>query len=512
MDKKRVILLIIDGWGVRRLDNYNPFSVAKKNFFDNYEKIGGFGFLQASGITVGLDYGDVGSSEAGHISLGIGKTYYQNFPRINIAIKGGEFFNNPQLNFAFEYAKKNNSRVHCIGLLTKKPNHAYLDHLENIIKLAKNNYPSVPVFLHLFADGYDEPKGNFVPNLKYISELIQDSLIKIGTVCGRLYAMDETQSWTLKTQRTFLLLTENIGIFASLEDFIKQNENNFEFNEYLLEPTVFDKNSKIQDNDSLIFFNFNPSGVKQLFSAFVLPDFSYFKRPSRKNLYIVSFVPYLNDLPELNVPVAFPPEKIKTNITKVISERGLGQLKITETTKAKNLLYHFNGLYEEKHPKEVIKLFQPKEPLNKNPIQMANEIIDSIILAQKDKNFSFIAANIPCLDYLGHNGDFNLAVRGIELLDELLIKLIEHLDDDVALLITSDHGNVEQLLNPITGEPDLIHNRNPVPLILFIKGINGKINKNSIGSLIDVAPTILDLMQIPKPLEMTGNSLLKFLI
>lgn len=507
MQYKKVILLILDGLGFRKIDTYHPFSQIKTEFFSNMQNYNGFGLLQASGIAVGLDYGEIGSSAAGHISMGTGIIYYQNYPRINLAIQNGSFYQNEVLNQVFLYAKKQNSKVHLIGLITEKPIHAHLNHLIALINLAKK-YPEVTVFLHLFLDGIDELKGKSWLHLQKILSLIQNTKIKIGTLCGRFYAMDQEEVWELRTQRAFRLIVEGVGTkIDDLPKFITEAKYNIE-DESILEPKVIDEKGLVENNDALIFFNFRPDGIKQLFQSFIQKDFSYFPRPTRKNLLIVSLVPYLE---EIEYPVAFPPQKIKTNLTRIISEKGLAQLKITEKSKEKNLTYYFNGLYDVKHPKEIIKILPPSDKdISEKPIQRADEIINNIITALKS-DLSLIVANIPCLDTIGHMGNFSLAVKAISELDQYIIKLKDNLTEDTALLITSDHGNIEQLINPITGEPDTTHNQNPVPVCLLTPKMNlQKINK-PIGSLIDITPTILDLLNIEKPKEIKGQSLIKIL-
>lgn len=508
MNYRLVILLILDGLGYRKLDAYHPLSQTKTEFFSKMSSYGGFSLLQASGVFVGLDYGEVGSSEAGHISMGTGIIYYQNYPRINLAIKNGSFEQNEILHQAFLYAKNQNSRVHFIGLLTSKPIQAHINHLLALIELAKNRYPTVKVFLHLFADGVDETKGKFWSHLQTIQKIIQNSNLRIGTLCGRFYAMDQEGVWTLRTERVFRLLVEGVGEkIDSLTSFCQKGKTEIA-DESILEPVVVSEESKIQNKDALIFFNFRPDGIRQLFQAFTAKDFPYFPRPKRENLLLVSFVPYLE---EINYPVAFPPKKIETNLTKIISEKGLAQLKITEKTKEKNLVYHFNGLYEAKHPKEIRKILPPSEQdLNTKPIQRADEIIDTIITASRS-DLALIVANIPCLDYLGHQGDLSSAVKAFSELDQYLLKLIKNLPDDAALIITADHGNIEQLINPVTGELETTHNQNPVPFCLLAKGSQFKSIPQSIGSLIDIAPTVLELLGINKPPEMEGQSLIKML-
>lgn len=507
MNYRLVILLILDGFGYRKIDTYHPLSQAKTRFFSKMSQYDGFGLLQASGIFVGLDYGEVGSSEAGHISMGTGIVYYQNYPRINLEIKKGDFQKNEVLKQTFLYARKQNSRVHFIGLLTGTPLQAHINHLAALIKFAKN-YPEVTIFLHLFADGIDEVKGKFWSHLKTIQELSQNSNINLGTLCGRLYAMDQEGVWNLRTERAFYLLVENRGEkIENLNEFIEKGKLEIK-DESILEPKVIDEKSKIKNGDALIFFNFRPDGIRQLFQAFTLKDFPYFSRPKRENLLIVSFVPYLENT---NYPAAFPPKKIKTNITKIISEKGLAQLKITEKTKKENLVYHFNGLYEMEHPKEIIKILPPSEQdLNDKPIQRADEIIDTIITASRS-DLALIVANIPCLDYLGHQGNFSSAIQAFSDLDKYIVKLIDGLPEDAALIITSDHGNVEQLINPITGELDTTHNKNPVPFFLLTKANQFKSIPKPIGSLIDIAPTILELLNIEKPSSMEGQSLIQML-
>ncbi|MGC8981631.1 MAG: 2,3-bisphosphoglycerate-independent phosphoglycerate mutase [Minisyncoccia bacterium] len=508
----RVILIILDGWGEGRKDYTNPIYIAKKEFLDYARNHFPFFLLQASGIAVGLPWGEEGNSEIGHLILGCGAVYYQNYSRITLSIKNGDFFENDTLNNLLNHAIKNNSNIHLIGLLTEGIVHASFEHLVNILEFfRRKNFNRV--YLHLFLDGRDSPPQSGVDLLKRLDNIMKEKGVgKIATICGRSYGMDKNENWEVKTAVAFYLITNGIG--NEVEDYISYIEKKYKevqnFIDENLEPLVVDKNGIVRDNDSIFFFNIRKDGIRQIFEAFVDKNFDKFTRPEKKNLFIASIVEYIE---KSNIPCAFPPQKISTNLTKIISENGLKQLKITEKAKAYPVTYCFNGLYKDLHPGEFWKILpSSKIPFSENPLMQSENITNLLIQAIKENIYSFILVNYVAPDIIGHTGNINLAVKVAEGLDKYLKMVYDEIkDSDWVMIITSDHGNMEKMLNFETGKIDTTHNDNPVPCYIIGKDFYiekkdekrlYKEEKEIKGTLANVAPTILYLMGLNIPKEM----------
>lgn len=515
---KKVLLIILSGLGEGRNDVTNPIYLAKKPFFDYIRKHYPLFLLQASGILVGLPWNEPGNSESGHLTMGTGKIYYKHYPRISIAIKNGEFFENPVLKSLLEHVKNHKGRIHLIGLLSKSKNHSAIEHILALLNFFKNNN-FYDVFLHLFLDGVDSPPQSGLETLESLeNELKKIKIGKIATLCGRTYGMDENREWKIKTQTAFLLISEGNGKkIESYKDYIKNiYKKNPNFSDENLEPLVIDENGILKDNDGIFFFNFREDGMYQLSKAFLDPNFNEFKRPKKTNLFIASMTKYLQDI---DYPVAFPPLKIKSSLSRVISENNMRQLKIIEESKAKNLTVYFNGYIDKPYPNEFWKIVDDyKGPLKENPLLQSGLITDLTIQAINENIYDFIISEYSAPDVIGHYGDFNLSIKTIEGIDYLLSKIYKFLKDKSqwTLLITSDHGNIELMINPITKAIHTGHTTNPVPFYIinddfYFENKNLEILKkeNKIrGSLIDIGPTILNLLGIDISQDFEGVSLL----
>ena len=515
----KVLLIILDGWGEGRKDYSNPIYLAKeKDFWEFIREHFPFYLLQASGIAVGLPWKEEGNSEVGHLCMGIGKVYYQNYPRITLAIKDGSFFENEVLISCLNHAKKYNSRVHLVGLLTEGIIHSAYEHLRALLEFFKrNNFQRV--YLHLFLDGKDSPPQSGLSLLEKLEKDINYLGVgKIATLCGRTYGMDRNEYWKIKTQVAFYLITEGVG--KEVEDYksyIKEiYEKNPDFIDENLEPILIDKNGIVKDNDVVFFFNFRPDGMYQLAKAFLEVEFPYFKRTSKNNLFIASMTKYLEDI---DYPVAFPPIKIYTSVSKIISENNLLQLKIAEKYKAYHLTYFFNGFVNEPHPGEYIKILPPSEKsFKENPLLQSKLITELIINAVKENIYAFIAANYSAPDIIGHTGNINLAIQVVEGLNYEMKRIYNEIIDkeEWFMIITSDHGNIESMINLKTGEAQTTHDVNPVPCYIINK--NFYIEKKSYeriieeekirGSLIDIGPTILKLLNLEIPTDWEGRPLI----
>lgn len=519
---KPVVLAILDGWGISKSEKGNAIAKASLPTIDKLDKFYPHVTLQASGISVGLPWGEAGNSEVGHITLGAGKIIYQNMPRITMDIQTGLFFRNPALLLAVEHAKKNKSSLHLMGLVGKGVVHSYMDHLYALLELARNQKLE-KVFIHVFTDGRDSPNTSAVSSIRDIERRVKMYRVgKIATIVGRYFAMDRNNNWD-RVEKAYNLLTKGEG--APISDPVKYLEDSYKkevFDEYI-EPAALVENGKpvglIENNDAVIFFNFREDRARQLARAFVLPGFMKFKHSEISNLEFVTMVQYEEGLP---VDVAFPPEHAQNPLGKVLSSHNISQLRISETEKFAHITYFFNGGIEEalKGEDRIIIPSIATESFDKTPQMRATEITEKIIAFLETSKYDFILVNYANADIVGHTGNEPATISAAETIDKCLAKIIPAvLAKNGCLLITADHGNAEELMNNVTGEIDTEHSVNPVPL-WFITGENHSPdpkpkspleNIEPQGLLSDIAPTVLDLLNIPKPEEMTGESLLEIL-
>jgi len=508
---KPIILVILDGWGIGRQDNSNPIYIADPKNIGYIKRNFLAGGLQASGIAVGLPWGEEGNSEIGHLTIGAGRVVFQHYPRISTAIRNGEFFKNKVLLDAVSHAKKNNSAVNLIGLLCEGNVHASLEHLIALIKLAKEQ-GAPKINLHLFSDGKDSAPRSFLRLLSKID-------MQPATVSGRRYAMDRTKHWDY-TAKTYNVLVGRGQIIENLNTYITHHYE-AGLDDEVIEPAIIGSagvEGVIKNNDTVIFFNFREDSMRQIVESFINPDFQQFPIKKLNNLYVVTMTRYSE---KFNIPVAFPPETINKPLGKVLAEHHKTQLRIAETEKYAHVTYFFNGLQDATFDGEFRVLIPSRadKQYQEHPEMMAPEITNRAAQAIEEKSFDFILINYANPDTLAHAGNYEAAMKAIEIVDGEIGKLLKIiLANDAAMIITSDHGNVENMLNLITLMPETKHDPNPVPIYLIGKKFQtmpkddkkiGQIETNTIGILSDVAPTILDLMNIPKPPEMTGRSLLK---
>lgn len=515
---KPVILMILDGYGRGPENAANAIFKAKKPNIDFIEKNFPMTNLQASGIAAGLPWGEEGNSEVGHLDLGAGQIVYQYLPRITFAIRDGSFFKKPALLQAAEHTKKNNSSLHVIGLVGDGNVHSYIDHLYAILDFAKKENIK-KVFIHAFTDGRDSPPKDAL-NLyeKVKNKLNKDyPFAKIASLIGRHCAMDRDNNWD-KTELVYQFLTESKGeIFPDVKTAIK-SEYDKNITDEFIGPKVIE-NKPIQDNDAVVFLNFRADSARQLVRAFVEEEFDKFKRKKIDNLYFVTMTRYEKDLP-LNV--LFEPLEIKNVLAKVISDAGRKQIHMAETEKYAHVTYFFNGGIENPFPNEDRILIPTKRDHDfaEDPTMSASEITEKLIEAINSKKYDFIVVNYANADMVGHTGNFQATVSAIEVLDSEIGKIIaEVLKINSALIITSDHGNADEEINMLTGIPYPKHSANPVPFYLIGNDFKREKSQEKLeveklevdGILADVAPTILELMELPQPPEMTGKSLLKIL-
>ena len=459
-----------------------------------------------------LPAGTDGNSEVGHMTLGAGKVIFQDLPRIDNAIKNGSFFQNPLLKGAFEHAKQYKSNVHFIGLVSAGMVHSSLDHLDALIKLAvQEKVNGDKLFVHAFTDGRDSPpKGAIEIIEKVEAMLIQKRVGKIASLVGRAYAMDRNRNWA-RTKIAYDLLTQGTGSISktwkkALEDSYKKNI----LDEYL-EPVALvpsgEKPVTVQPNDAVIFFNFRPDRAYQLTYVFESEDFKEFQRDIIPNLYYVGMTDYENGFPRKK---AFPPEKVTVPLGKVLSDAGLKQLRIAESEKFPHVTYFFNGQNKNISPGETwMEIPSPKDvaSYDQKPEMSQKWVTDVLIDKINSDQFDFILVNFAGPDMVAHTGVIDATIKAMSVCDECVGRVVEAvLKKDGAVLITSDHGNAEEMIDVQTGEPDTKHSTNQVPFILIKNGLPGR--ELTVGGLADVAPTIIKLMGLEIAPEMTGRDLL----
>ncbi len=535
MSKRTVVLIILDGWGMGSADESNPIHAVNPQNINYLKANFPSGSLQASGISVGLPWGEEGNSEVGHLTLGAGKTVYQYYPKITLAIRDRSFFKNEVFKNAFTHAKKNNSAVNLIGLLSAGNVHSSLEHLEALIQFAEEEKVS-KLNLHLFTDGRDSPPTSAMELLKKIP------IDRLASLSGRFFAMDRDTHWE-RTKKAYDVLTGGGPLIetSNIEVHLRETYDR-KFNDEYIEPTLIGpasadsasvatsakgaasagkpENRAIKDGDALIFFDFREDRMRQIASPFVLKSFNNFPVKTYENLYVATMTPYDDDF---KVPAAFEPEKVQNPLGKVLADNGKTQLRLAETQKYPHVTYFFNGLKEESFQNEY-RVLIPSPPTirqEEHPEMMALEITGRLLESIEEKIFDFILVNYANPDMIAHTGNYNASVKAVRVIDEQVGKITENcLRNNAFLIITSDHGNIERVFNPQTGMPETQHDPSPVPIYLVapeFKRIKNdqqihESERGSVGVLADIAPTVLELMGVPKPAEMTGQSLVRLLL
>lgn len=522
---KPLILIILDGFGFSKEKQGNPVPEAKTPIFDTLDLNFPFTMLHASGVAVGLPWGEAGNSEVGHLTIGSGKVFYHHLPRIVHSIRDGSFFENEAFQRAITHIREKKSRLHIAGLVSSGSVHSYIEHLYALLDLSKREKIK-EVYLHIFTDGKDAPPKE---SKKFIA-LLEDRLkheypdARIASVVGRFYAMDRDEKWD-RIETVYTLLTEGKGDrTASIQEYIDHAYREGLSDEFIKPAKAIDENGKpigaIKDGDALIFFNFREDSMREITQAFVLNPFPHFPRIEIKHLLVVTMTEYQKNLPR--VLVAFPQLDVIWPLAKVLGDSGLSHLHIAETEKYAHVTYFLNGGREEPFPGEertIIPSFSTPH-FDEMPEMKAPEITTKIL--ENFKKHDVIIANLANADLVGHSGNFSAAIKAVEALDTELGRIVEAvLAQGGVALITADHGNIELKRDVISGEKLTEHSVNPVPLYLVGKEYRLTIprtkaeideQKSEIdGILIDIAPTILELLGIKKPEEMTGHSLLQIL-
>ena len=508
MEKKLTMLMILDGFGINENEKANAVKMAKMPNWDKIIKQNPNTIIKTSGLDVGLPDGQMGNSEVGHTNIGAGRLIYQDFTRITKSIEEGDFFTVPELTAAIENCKKNNSKLHIIGLLSDGGVHSHTRHLYALLELAKRK-DFEDVYVHCFLDGRDTPPASAESYLIDLEKTMQEKGVgKIASICGRFYAMDRDKRWE-RIEVAYRAIVNGQGersnsAVKAIEDSY-QKEIFDEFVKPILITNGENEVTTISKNDSVVFFNFRPDRAREITRALVDPNFKEFET-EKLNLYYVCFTEYDATMP--NVHIAYKPQDIKNTFGEYISKKGLTQLRIAETEKYAHVTFFFNGGEEKQYlGEDRILVPSPKvETYDLKPEMSAYEVTDKVLEAINSKKYDCIILNYANPDMVGHTGSLEAAIKAVETIDECVQKVVDAIRaNDGTMLITADHGNCEQMLDYKTGEPHTAHTTNPVPLILVGKD-DAKLKE---GKLADLAPTMLELMGLEKPAEMTGESIIE---
>ena len=509
MEKKLTMLMILDGFGENPKKEGNAVKLAKTPNIDRLMKEYPNTKIAASGLAVGLPEGQMGNSEVGHTNIGAGRIVYQELTRITKSIENGDFFSNEELVKAMETCKKNNSKLHILGLVSDGGVHSHIRHLFGLLEMAKRR-DIEEVYVHCFLDGRDTPPASAESYIQELEEKMRKKGVgKIATVAGRFYGMDRDKRWN-RIQKAYNAIVFGEGNKSS--QVINAIESSYQkevFDEFV-EPTVITNGEKpvatIEDGDSVIFFNFRPDRAREITRAIVDKEFKEFET-KKMNTYFVCFTNYDETMP--NVHIAFKKEMIKNTLGEIVSKNGGKQLRIAETEKYAHVTFFFNGGEEKQYEGEDrILVPSPKvETYDMKPEMSAYEVTQKVVEAINSEKYNCIILNYANPDMVGHTGSLSAAIKAVEAVDECVGKVITAIESQKAnLIITADHGNAEQMIDYKTGEPHTAHTTNLVPLILISERENVKLRE---GKLADIAPTLLELMGLEKPKEMTGESLIE---
>ena len=508
MEKKLAMLMILDGFGINENTDGNAVKLANTPNIDKLMKKYPTTEMYTSGLKVGLPEGQMGNSEVGHTNIGAGRIVYQELTKITKSIEDGDFFAIPEFIEAIENCKKHNSKLHILGLVSDGGVHSHIRHLYGLLEMAKRR-DFENVYVHCFLDGRDTPPASGESYIMQLEEKMKEKGVgKIASISGRYYAMDRDKRWD-RVKKCYDALVNGEGNKATSATIAIEDSYQKEVFDEFVEPTVICNGdtpiATIQENDSVIFFNFRPDRARQITRAIVDPDFDGFETKKLKT-YFVCFTSYDETMP--NVKIAFKKEPIVNTFGEVISKNGLTQLRIAETEKYAHVTFFFNGGEEKQYPGEDrILVPSPKvATYDLQPEMSAREVTENVVKAINSEKYNAIILNYANPDMVGHTGSLPAAIKAVETIDECVGKVVEAvLAHDGTLIITADHGNCEQMIDYKTGEPHTAHTTNPVPLILVSNNENYKVKS---GKLADLAPTLLEILGIEKPAEMTGESIL----
>jgi 2,3-bisphosphoglycerate-independent phosphoglycerate mutase len=515
--------MILDGFGIAPDAEGNAISRANMPNFKRLVESFPAMTVHGSGGAVGLSWGDMGNSEVGHLTIGAGKIFYQSLPRINLSIENKEFFSNQVFLKAVEHVKQSGGKLHLMGLLSQGNVHASQAHLHALLDFCKQQ--GLPeAYIHAFLDGRDAIFNSAETFMRELAEKIQQVGIgKVATMAGRYYAMDRDNRWD-RVELAYKAMVLGQGEQAASADEALQASYKKEIYDEQFVPTVIMENgapvATIQEHDAVIFFNFRPDRAREIAKAFTIPAFDKFERAYIQDLLFVTMTEYEKGLP---VEIAFPPYSIDTCLAKVVSDAGLRQLHIAETEKYAHVTFFLNGMREEEFPgEERVIIPSPRvSSYDQQPEMSAYQITERVVKEIAGGQYDLIVMNFANPDMVAHTGNYEATLKANEVIDQCIGQIAEAaLAVSGAVVITADHGNAEEVSNLVTGDMDKEHSTNPVPFIIVQKDLEGISAPSGdviggdlslsepVGMLADVAPTIIKMMELEKPEEMTGESLL----
>ncbi len=546
MAKTPVVLIVLDGFGIAPPGPGNAIQLATPPTLTSLMYSYPNTTLKASGMSVGLPQGEPGNTEVGHLNLGAGRVVYQDLPRINMSIADGTFYKNRAFMQAAEHIKATGGKLHILGLVGNESSgrvHSSIDHLYALLFFAKENALS-KVFIHAILDGRDSPPKSALTIIKQLEEKMKQMGVgTIASISGRYYAMDRDKRWDRVEKAYNCLVHGSVITATSPQERISASYQNNITDEFIEPTTILNSTGSpvalIEKGDAVIFFNYRIDRPRELTKAFVLDNFEEdanttlsfdpyavkyskshlhevnsanppFKRgPKIENLEFVTMTEYEQNLP---VSIAFPPVVVKMPVGRVIAEHGLEQLRLAESEKERFVTFYFNGQLEQPFPyEERLIVPSPKIPTyDAKPEMSAPEVTNILLSKMQTQKYSFILVNFANPDMVGHTGNIQATVQAIKAIDQCIHQIVTTaLGIGYAVLITADHGNAEQKINPETGGISTEHTSNPVPFIAIAKHLQNKYMKLQSGILADVAPTILFLLELDKPEDMTGRNLLE---
>jgi len=480
-----VALVILDGWGLAPPGPGNAVELAETPVFDRLWAELPHSHLKASGEAVGLPPGQMGNSEVGHLTIGSGRVLFQDLMRVNVAIESGELFENPALVEAFQRAKARGTNVHLLGLVSYGGVHSHIDHLRALLDLAERRGMADRTWIHAFTDGRD------VSPTSAVNDLAELPASRIATIVGRYYAMDRDQRWE-RTERALAALLHGEGLRAQDPVAAVQRSYDEAVTDEFIEPIVLEGRPRIEPGDVVIVFNFRPDRARQLTERLLASAFD-----------VVTMTRYRDDF---DCPVAFGEQEVPNTLAEVLADNGLRQLHVAETEKYAHVTYFFNGGREEEWPGELRVLVpSPRDvpSYDHKPEMSAREVTDRFVEALGAHDPAFAVLNFANPDMVGHTGSIPAAIKAVETVDACLGRVVEAVENRGGVcLVTADHGNAEQMLQP-DGSPHTAHTTNLVPLVLT--GTNSSLFD---GELSDLAPAALELLGLEKPLQMTGKNLI----
>ena len=508
--KKTALLLILDGWGHREETSSNAIHSANSPTWDSLWAGKPHALIDTSGKSVGLPAGQMGNSEVGHMNLGAGRVVYQSLTRIDKDIEEGTFFSNPVLTSAVQKSIDANSALHIFGLMSPGGIHSHEDQIIAMIELAiRKGAPKI--YLHAFLDGRDTPPRSALASLARAEKtLLGSSTGRVASICGRFYAMDRDNRWD-RVQPAYDMLTQAKAEFqfddvtAALEAAYQRDEDD-EFVQPSLVGSESDAPAIVSDDDVVVFMNFRADRAREITRAFVDNDFDGFQRDAHPSLN--DFVMLTEYAADISASCAYPPNKLDNVLGEYLADQNKTQLRIAETEKYAHVTFFFNGGREQPFENEDRILIPSPDvkTYDLQPEMSAYELTDALVAAIRSHKYDAIICNYANGDMVGHTGDFDAAVKAVEAVDKCLGKIVAAVEASGAeLLITADHGNVEQMLDSKTNQPLTSHTSGPVPLVYV--GVSD-LQFISDGSLSDLAPTLLSLLDMPVPKEMTGKVLL----